>query len=209
MMEIIWMIEPWHWLVFGFLLMIAEIFVPTFASLWFGAAAVIVAALSWLLPVPIVLQILIWLLLSILFMFAWVKYIKPLSINRDKASLGGSTIIGETGMLIVKPQGKNSGMVRFSVPIFGADEWACRTLDDTIQAGDRIVVTGIKGDELMIAHPKRIEAVIPNSEAGININQFDLNNVSNVRQRELVEHKLSLHKSALDRERLNKKFTDN
>ena len=53
MIETIWMIEPWHWLVLGFSLMIAEIFIPTFASLWFGAAAVIVAALAWLLPIPL------------------------------------------------------------------------------------------------------------------------------------------------------------
>ena len=59
MIETIWMIEPWHWLVLGFSLMIAEIFIPTFASLWFGAAAVIVAALAWLLPIPLLFQVLI------------------------------------------------------------------------------------------------------------------------------------------------------
>lgn len=208
MMEIIWMIEPWHWLVFGFLLMIAEIFIPTFASLWFGAAAVIVAALAWFLPVPIVIQILIWLSLSILFMFAWIKYIKPLSMDRRKASLSGSTIIGETGMVIVKPSAKGLGMLRFSVPIFGADEWVCRSTDDTIQAGDRVVVTGIEGDELIVAHPKRLEAIAV-SQPDININQFNINDPSNSKHRELVESKITLHKSALDKERLNKKFTDN
>ena len=43
-METLWMIEPWHWLVLGFILLIIEMFVPTFASLWFGAAAIIVLA---------------------------------------------------------------------------------------------------------------------------------------------------------------------
>ena len=84
MIETIWMIEPWHWLVLGFSLMIAEIFIPTFASLWFGAAAVIVAALAWLLPISLLFQVLIWLTLSVLFMFAWVKYIKPLSMSRKR-----------------------------------------------------------------------------------------------------------------------------
>ena len=59
MIEAVFMIEPWHWLVLGFTLMIAEMFIPTFASLWFGAAAVIVAALAWLLPL-IEKQYIIW-----------------------------------------------------------------------------------------------------------------------------------------------------
>lgn len=66
-METLWMIEPWHWLVLGFVLLIVEMFVPTFASLWFGAAAIIVAALTWLLPIGFSLQIVIWLVLSAVF----------------------------------------------------------------------------------------------------------------------------------------------
>lgn len=116
-MDLLYMIEPWHWLVLGFLLMIVEIFIPTFASIWFGAAAVIVAALSWLLPISLLLQVIIWLTLSVLFMFAWVKYAKPLSINQSKNGLRHNEIIGETGMLVVKPTANHLGRVRFSVPI--------------------------------------------------------------------------------------------
>lgn len=158
MIETIWMIEPWHWLVLGFSLMIAEIFIPTFASLWFGAAAVIVAALAWLLPIPLLFQVLIWLTLSVLFMFAWVKYIKPLSINRKKAGQSSDLIIGETGMIVVKPQKGISGMVRFNVPIWGADEWPCRTAGMNVEAGDRVVVIKVVGDELIIAPMQRLQA---------------------------------------------------
>lgn len=91
------MIEPWHWLVLGFLLLIVEMFVPTFASLWFGAAAIIVAALSWLLPISVSIQIIVWLVLSSVFLLAWFKFIKPLSVDRTKAGLGGSVIVGEVG----------------------------------------------------------------------------------------------------------------
>lgn len=158
MMETIYMIEPWHWLVLGFSLMIAEIFIPTFASLWFGAAAVLVAALAWLLPIPLLFQVLIWLALSVLFMFAWVKYIKPLSMNRKKAAQSSSLIIGETGMIVVKPQKGISGRVRFNVPIWGADEWPCRTAGVSVEAGDRVVVIKVVGDELMVAPTQRLEA---------------------------------------------------
>ncbi|WP_298906087.1 NfeD family protein [Psychrobacter maritimus] len=145
------MIEPWHWLVLGFVLLIVEMFVPTFASLWFGAAAIIVAALLWLIPIPVSVQIIIWLVLSTIFLVAWFKFIKPLSVDRTKAGLGGSVIIGETGMIIVAPQPERAGMVRFSVPIVGAAEWMCRTRGEQVAVGDRVVVTDIVGNELIVS----------------------------------------------------------
>ena len=151
MIETLWMIEPWHWLVLGFLLLIIEMFVPTFASLWFGAAAIIVAALSWLLPISISIQIIVWLILSAIFLFAWFKFVKPLSVDRTEAGLGGSIIVGETGMIIVQPQSDRAGTVRFSVPIVGAAEWMCRTRGEQVAVGDRVVVTDIVGNELIVS----------------------------------------------------------
>ena len=145
------MIEPWHWLVLGFVLLIVEMFVPTFASLWFGAAAIIVAALLWLIPIPVSVQIIIWLVLSAIFLVAWFEFIRPLSVDRTKAGLGGSVIIGETGMIIVAPQPERAGMVRFSVPIVGAAEWMCRTRGEQVAVGDRVVVTDIVGNELIVS----------------------------------------------------------
>ena len=202
MIETIYMIEPWHWLVLGFLLLIAEIFIPTFASLWFGAAAIIVAALAWLLPVPILLQVLIWLTLSVIFMFAWVKYIKPLSVDRTKAGLGGSIIIGETGMIVLKPQGTALGVVRFSVPIVGADEWSCRTQGEVVEVGDRVVVTDIVGNELIVALTKRI--------AVANVLQPDISVAIESRPvtSDIRINRLNLSKPNLDSVRLEKKFTN-
>jgi len=164
-MEWMFAIEPWHWLVLGIVLMIVEIFIPTFASLWFGAAAIIVAALAWLLPISILWQVLIWLGLAVLLMIAWFKYIKPLSVDRTKAGLGGSVIIGETGMLIVKPQGNQLGRVRFSVPIVGADEWFCRTREQGVEVGDRVVVVDISGNELIVAPAKRLDEQVISHKA--------------------------------------------
>ena len=202
MIEAIYIIEPWHWLVLGFSLMIAEMFIPTFASLWFGTAAVIVAALSWLLPIPLLFQVLIWLALSVLFLFAWIKYIKPLSVDRTKVGLSGSMIIGETGMIVVKPQTDVLGVIRFNVPIAGADEWSCRTQGDIVEVGDRVVVTDIIGDELVVALTKRIAAP--------NITRPDITStvVSQPITRKVKVNRLSLNKPDLDSVRLNKKFID-
>lgn len=157
------MLEPWHWLVLGCVLLIVEMFVPTFASLWFGGAAIIVAALSWLLPISVSLQIIIWLVLSAIFLVAWFKFIRPLSVDRTKAGLGGSVIIGETGMIIVAPQPERAGMVRFSVPIVGAAEWMCRTSGEQVAVGDRVIVTDIVGNELIVSSMQAQAVINKNS----------------------------------------------
>ena len=157
------MLEPWHWLVLGFVLLIIEMFVPTFASLWFGGAAIIVAALAWLLPISVSLQIIIWLVLSAIFLLAWFKFIKPLSVDRTKAGLGGSVIIGETGMIIVAPQLERAGVVRFSVPIVGAAEWMCRTSGEQVAVGDRVIVTDIIGNELIVSSMQAQAVINKNS----------------------------------------------
>lgn len=148
------MIEPWHWLVLGMVLIIIEMFVPTFATLWFGAAAVIVAALAWVLPISFTTQIITWLVISGLLILAWFRFIQPrLAENRTKAGLGGGVIIGETGMIVVKPVADRGGVVRFNVPIVGADEWQCRTRGEVVEVGDRVVVTDIVGNELIVTKP--------------------------------------------------------
>lgn len=159
------MLEPWHWLVLGFVLLIIEMFVPTFASLWFGGAAIIVAALAWLLPISVSMQIIIWLVLSAIFLLAWFKFIKPLSVDRTKAGLGGSVIIGETGMIIVAPQLERAGVVRFSVPIVGAAEWMCRTSGEQVAVGDRVIVTDIVGNELIVSSMHAQAVINKNSQA--------------------------------------------
>ena len=191
------MIEPWHWLGLGFLLLIIEMFVPTFASLWFGVAAVIIAALAWLLPIPLLFQVLIWLTLSVLFMLAWVKYIKPLSINRKKAAQSSNLVIGETGMIVVKPQKGIPGMVRFNVPVWGADEWPCRTAGVSVEMGDRVVVLKVVGDELVVAPTQRLQApktIRPNITPTIN-SQVPANNQTSAKRSK--GSRLSLRKSDL------------
>lgn len=143
-------IEPWHWLVLGIILIISEMFIPTFATLWFGIAAVIVGGIVWLIPFPQPIQILMWLILSIAMVVLWFKFVKPLAVDRTKSGLGGGIIIGEVGMIIVKPQQDRVGTVRFSVPIVGATEWMCRTLGEEVAVGQRVVVVDVKGNELVV-----------------------------------------------------------
>ncbi|OOR83826.1 NfeD family protein [Moraxella canis] len=144
-------LQPWHWAVIGMLLMMGEMFVPSFTMLWFGVAAIITALIAWLMPMGLLSQVIIWLSLSIVACVLWFKLIQPQIKMRTKAGLGGSVIIGEIGMIVSPVMTNGVGVVRFSVPKVGAAEWVCRTLDGhPIEVGTRVIVTAVMGNELIV-----------------------------------------------------------
>ena len=53
-------------------------------------------------------------------------------------------------MIVLSPQPERAGIVRFSVPIVGAAEWMCRTTGEEVAVGERVVVTDIVGNELIV-----------------------------------------------------------
>lgn len=142
-------LEPWHWLVFGLILIIAEMFVPTFFLLWFGVGAVLTALVGFVVPLSFVGMVLLWLILSVIFIVVWFKSIQPRFKNRTKAGLGASVIIGETGMIVQAPIGTQAGVVRFATPKAGASEWACRS-QTAVSVGDRVQIVDIIGNELLV-----------------------------------------------------------
>lgn len=144
-------LQPWHWAVIGMLLMIGELFIPSFAMLWFGVAALVNALLLWAVPMGLLSQVVIWLGLSIVVCILWFRLIQPRIKTRTKAGLGGSVIVGEIGMIVSPVLTNGLGVVRFSVPKVGAAEWACRTLDGRpIEVGTRVIVTAVMGNELIV-----------------------------------------------------------
>ncbi|OAV26649.1 putative activity regulator of membrane protease YbbK [Moraxella catarrhalis] len=144
-------LQPWHWAVIGMLLMIGELFIPSFAMLWFGVAALVTALLLWAVPMGLLSQVVIWLGLSIVVCILWFRLIQPRIKTRTKAGLGGSVIVGEIGMIVSPVVANGLGVVRFSVPKVGAAEWACRTLDGRpIEVGTRVIVTAVMGNELIV-----------------------------------------------------------
>lgn len=145
------MIQPWHWLILGLLLIILELFLTSFVSLSIGLSAMVVALLSWLLPFNWFVWLIVWLALSVIFTVIGFKFIKPYLKNRTTAGTGLGVIVGQTGMIVVSPQHNNLGKIRFSVPVFGADEWSCRSRQSfPLQVGERVVVVDVIGNELLV-----------------------------------------------------------
>ncbi len=141
----------WHWLVAGMLLIIAELFIPSFTIFWFGLGAILVAlfllaapglALSW--------QLFIFALASCLFTLLWFKFIKPRMTDRTKAGMAKEAALGESGQVIQAPAGGKRGVVRFATPLLGEDEWPF-ICDDPVHPGDRVYVMDLSGNTLIVA----------------------------------------------------------
>ena len=140
----------WYWLVFGMVLIIAELFIPSFTIFWFGLGAILVAGLLLMLPdLTISWQLFIWAIASSILTFLWFRFFKPLMVDRTKAGISREAILGEIGQVIRIPEQEKRGIVRFTTPLLGADEWPF-ICDQQIIAGDRVMVKDISGNTLIV-----------------------------------------------------------
>lgn len=140
----------WHWLVFGMLLILAELFIPSFTILWFGLAAIAVSVLILINPViSLTWQLFVWAIASCLTTFLWFFLFKPTMLDRTHAGIAKEALIGQTGHVIKAPVDGRDGMVRFAVPLLGSDEWAF-FCSDTVVSGDRVKVKEIAGNTLIV-----------------------------------------------------------
>ncbi|HEY9033204.1 MAG TPA: NfeD family protein [Pseudomonadales bacterium] len=140
----------WHWIVFGIVLMLMEIALPSFTILWFGAGAVLVGVALLVFPgLSMTGQLLLWTVLSVALTALWFKFLKPLSIDKTKAGLSREAIVGEVGQVLSVPNGEKRGKLRFPAPILGSDEWLFLS-QDTLAAGDRVRVIDVSGNSLIV-----------------------------------------------------------
>lgn len=143
-------ILPWHWLAFGMILIMFELAVPSFTIIWFGCGAILVAALVWFFPaLTISLQIFLWAIASIVFTVSWFLVFKPKMKDRTKAGISLEAVLGESGLVVKVPHENVRGVIKFTTPLLGAEEWQfiCR---DTVAPGDRVKVIDVSGNTLIV-----------------------------------------------------------
>ncbi len=69
--------------------------------------------------------------------------------DRTKAGISREAVTGETGIVTRAPQDEIRGVVRFSMPLLGADEWEF-ICHDGCSVGDRVEVTDVSGNTLIV-----------------------------------------------------------
>lgn len=143
------------WTILGAILIIAEIFTTGFVLLWFGIGA-LAAALAGLLGVnSVVLQFLIFAIVSIALTAAsrtiFVNYFSREKSGGDLKT-GMETLPGKVGTVVSSSRGAmNEGAVK----VFGST-WTAYPADgeEPLEAGDRVAVERVQGASIYV---RRVE----------------------------------------------------
>ena len=140
----------WYWLVFGMILMLLELAVPSFTIFWFGLGALAVGVLLLVAPdLSLTLQLLVWVIASAAFVLFWFKVLKPRMTDKTTSGIAREAVLGETAMVTRVPEGDRRGEIRFSVPMLGSDTWPF-ICDDEVTVGDRVAVRDISGNTMLV-----------------------------------------------------------
>ncbi len=92
----------WHWLVLGLLLMLVELALPSTYFLWMGLAALVVGVVFWLIPgMGFDAQVILFAVLSVSAIIVSKRYLKrhPIESDRPMLNVRGAQNIGRIATL--------------------------------------------------------------------------------------------------------------
>ena len=69
--------------------------------------------------------------------------------DRTKAGISREAVLGESGQVIKTPEADRRGIVRFTTPLLGSDEWPF-ICEQEVVSGDRVFVKDVSGNTLMV-----------------------------------------------------------
>jgi membrane protein implicated in regulation of membrane protease activity len=140
----------WAWIVAGIIVSLLELVIPSFTALWFGIGMVMVGGIVYAYPeIDTAYQVLLLSLFSASLTVVWYRYLKKEPID----NLALKDVQGLRG-LIIKDQGQsNNGVIRFSTPLNGKDEWPFKS-EDKIIVGEQAEVIDLQDDVLIISNIK-------------------------------------------------------
>jgi len=134
----------WAWLAIGLVLGAAEMAVPGVFLIWLAGAAIITGLLTWVLPIGLPLQIVIFAVLAIVAVFAGRNYLRrnPVAAADPNMNRRGARLVGET---VVVTQAIEGGTGRVH---HGDSEWLARGPDAV--PGTRMRIAGSDGAVLIV-----------------------------------------------------------
>jgi membrane protein implicated in regulation of membrane protease activity len=135
----------WHWLALGFALLILEMLLPTgFVLLWVGVAAVVVGAVTWLVPgLGWALEFTLWGVLSVVSILLWRRLRKPPApSDRPLLNRRGDSYVGRT-FTLTEPLVNGIGKLR-------VDDSQWRISGPDAPAGSQVRVVAADGATLRV-----------------------------------------------------------
>jgi membrane protein implicated in regulation of membrane protease activity len=131
----------WHWVIFGILLITIEILIGTFFMLGLGVAGISVGWISFLYPTSVEVEIIFWIILSLLSIGIWFKYLRDKSVDNS----GQSNYSLKTKGSVEEPiSAYGRGKVRFDKPVLGNTIWYA-TSKQNISLTSRVKIIEVKG----------------------------------------------------------------
>ncbi|MCH9048106.1 MAG: NfeD family protein [Proteobacteria bacterium] len=135
----------WHWLILAVVLIILEILMPGAYFLWMGVSAAIVGGAMFVFPqMPILVQVLIFAVLSVITVVMYKSYRKKNPLVTDEPALNrrGEQYIGRNFTLrepIVNGEGK-----------IKVDDTTWKITGRDIDAGETVRVVAVEGSTLVV-----------------------------------------------------------
>ncbi len=139
--------EPhWFWLGLGLLLAIGEMTIPGVFLIWMAGAALITGFVSWMVPIGMPWQVLLFAVLSIVSVFSGRRWLRqhPIEAADPKMNDRGARAVGE---VVTVSQVIEAGQGRVRM---GDSEWLAKGPD--AEPGTRMKVTGADGAILLVEH---------------------------------------------------------
>ena len=134
----------WVWLILGLALALLEMLVPGVYLIWLAAAALVIAAITFVSGPPLAIQVIAFVSLALVFAFSAKRWLRDRPIESTDPLLNnrGGRLVGESALVTAAIE-SGSGRVRV-----GDSEWIARGPD--VAAGERVRITGSNGAELLV-----------------------------------------------------------
>ena len=147
-MELLGNMEYWHWLVFGLVLLILEMFAPGAILLWFGIAGLVVGIFQLLLGdlLSPQMQWLIFSILSVVSIFMWKAYAKKHKLDDDDEG----TTLNRRGQSLVGHEFTLSESIENGVGKAKVGDTHWRVEGPELAKGQKIRVVGFEGATLKV-----------------------------------------------------------
>ena len=136
----------WHWLILGSILVVAEIFIPSFITIWLGLSALIVGFMDLAFGTSFTVELAVWIVLSVVFIFLWFKVFKPKTPSRAGQSDNSFDVQGTVVETIRKGE---KGKVKFDAPVLGDTRWYA-IADEELNEETRVEIIEVRGQLMYV-----------------------------------------------------------
>lgn len=136
----------WSWLALGLVLAVAEIAVPGVFLIWLAGAAILTGLVTWVVPIGLPLQIVVFAVLAVASVFLGKRYLGRNPIHEADPGMNdrGARLLGEV-VTITRAIDGGTGRARH-----GDTEWLVRGPD--AEPGTRMRIVSHDGAVLVVEH---------------------------------------------------------